>query len=138
MLKDESDDFKSEAGIAIYNLCEVSDSAYFLPVVELGKRFLVERYYQNINNIPTWVGFKLSGTIDVNLLQVSLGFIALCLEVDYLSFDIRQFLFDGSVKDAVEDCCVSFRKAGARTEDDFTILKLCEYILNLFGQGLFS
>lgn len=133
-LNDECEEVKAEAAIAIYNLCEVCNSDYFLSVLEFGKVSLIQSYLLNVHNVPTWVGFNLNSVFDINVLQASLAFICICMELSDLPYEFRECLLSEKVKDMVEDCKVSLSKAGTWTEDEITILRLCDYILSIFLQ----
>ena len=134
--KDDDQVLKTEAGIALYNLSETLNCSYFFQVLTMGKMFLLNTYVQNIANVPTWLSLNINSTIDVNLLQVSLGFVILCLEVPDIPYELHRYIHSDEVKEVVEDCLHTMRKSRPGTQDEKFIVQQCDYILNWFAHEL--
>jgi hypothetical protein len=134
--KEDDQSLKTEAGIALYNLAEALNSFYLGQILSMGKMFLLTMYVHNVANVPTWLRLGIQSRNDVFLLQVSLGFVGLCLEYHSLPFELQQYVLSEEVKVAVEDCLVTMGRSLKLSDDEKYIVQQCKYILNWFGHEL--
>ena len=75
----------------------------------------------------------------MDLLRVSLGFIALCLEINEVSKEIEDYLRSDDIRDAIEDCKLTLEKGQNRySSSEAYIIQMCEYILKWFPTSEFS
>lgn len=134
--KDDDQSLKTEAGIALYNLAETLNCFYLAQILDMGKMFLLTMYVNNVANVPTWLRLGIQSRNDVYLLQVSLGFIGLCLECCELPYEMQQYVLSEEVKAVVEDCLVTMGRSLKSSDDEKYIMQQCKYILNWFGHEL--
>jgi hypothetical protein len=123
----------TELGICIYNLSEVYNSLYFQRILHYGKTNLIDFYINIIENVPIWVKFDIEVAYDIDLLKISLGFIALAFEFTDKSKDIDEYLYSDKVRDAIEDCKDTIRKGKNKySNDEAFMISQCDVILKRF------
>ena len=139
LISEDIEEVKVEAGIALYNLAEVYGSAFLPRILSRSTIGLFGYFVSNIQNVPAWVKFEIEIRCDVDLLRVSLGFIALCLEINEVSKEIEDYLRSDDIRDAIEDCKLTLEKGQNRySSSEAYIIQMCEYILKWFPTSEFS
>jgi hypothetical protein len=131
LVADESQEIRTEAGIALYNLAEIFSSTYLLTILSYDGPGVVNAFTYNISNVPTWVNFGLNVSFDVDLLKCSLGFIILCMDFNEFDKDTEDKLFGEELKRAVEDCQYTMSKAMCQGNSESYVMEQCNFLLKL-------
>lgn len=133
LVTDETEEIKTEAGIALYNLSEVYSSLYLPRILQCSSSSIFKFFVSNIQNVPVWVKFQIQVICDIDLLKVSLGFIALCLELNECPREAEELILCDDVREAVEDCKFTLEKGQSRySSSEAYIIQMCEHILKWF------
>lgn len=131
LVADESQEIRTEAGIALYNLAEIFSSTYLLTILSYDGPGVINAFTYNISNVPAWVNFGLNVSFDVDLLKCSLGFVILCMDFNEYNKDTEDKLFGEELKRAIEDCQYTMSKAMCQGSSESYIMEQCNFLLKL-------
>ncbi|CAG9328922.1 unnamed protein product [Blepharisma stoltei] len=138
LLDNDAGDIKAEAGIALYNICEVQSSKYLLRILRKKGERLISFYQEVINNVPMWLKLGIQAIYDVDLLKASLGFCQICFEFSIQNqLDIPEETYSAlnssDLREALENCYFVFKDLRGQNEQFMKVF--CSDLLKRYCEG---